>query len=45
MLRDGGLLTARRDGKTVYYRADPAGISAALTELQDYLAGCCPPPG
>ncbi|MBB5805670.1 DNA-binding transcriptional ArsR family regulator [Saccharothrix ecbatanensis] len=43
MLREGGLLTARRDGKTVYYRANPAGIAAALTELQGYLAVCCPP--
>lgn len=42
MLRDGGLLSARRDGKTVWYRADPAGIAAALGELQDCLRACCP---
>ena len=43
LLRQGGLLTSRRDGKTVYYRADPSGIATALTELQGYLAACCPP--
>ena len=42
-LRQGGILTARRDGKTVYYRADPTGVSAVLDELQAYLRGCCPP--
>lgn len=41
-LRQGGLLTARREGKTVHYRADPAGIAAALGELQVHLAACCP---
>jgi DNA-binding transcriptional ArsR family regulator len=43
-LRDGGILTSRRDGKTVYYRADPVTSTAVLTELQTYLASCCPPP-
>jgi DNA-binding transcriptional ArsR family regulator len=44
LLRQGGLLTSRRDGKTVYYRADPTGIATALGELQAHLAACCPPP-
>jgi DNA-binding transcriptional ArsR family regulator len=44
LLRQGGLLTSRREGKTVYYRADPTGITAALAELQDHLTTCCPPP-
>ncbi|WP_202919068.1 ArsR/SmtB family transcription factor [Saccharothrix deserti] len=43
LLRQGGLLTSRRDGKTVYYRADPTGITAALGELQAHLTTCCPP--
>jgi len=42
-LREGGLLSARRDGKTVWYRADPAGIAAALDGLRDCLQACCPP--
>lgn len=42
-LRQGGLLSSRREGKTVYYRANPAGIAAVLAELQDYLRACCPP--
>lgn len=43
LLRQGGILTARRDGKTVYYRADLTTISATLAELQTYLLSCCPP--
>jgi DNA-binding transcriptional ArsR family regulator len=43
LLRQGGLLTSHRDGKTVHYRADPAGITAALAELQNHLTTCCPP--
>lgn len=42
LLRDGGLLASRRDGKTVYYRADGARIAAALAELQGWLTTCCP---
>jgi DNA-binding transcriptional ArsR family regulator len=42
-LREGGILTSRRDGKTVYYRADTTASTAALAELQAYLASCCPP--
>lgn len=36
-LRDGGLLTARREGKTVLYRVDAEGIRSALAELQSYI--------
>jgi DNA-binding transcriptional ArsR family regulator len=43
LLREGGLLSARRDGKTVWYRADADGIAAALGELQVCLRACCPP--
>jgi DNA-binding transcriptional ArsR family regulator len=43
LLRQGGILTARREGKTVHYRADPSTISATVTELQTYLLFCCPP--
>jgi hypothetical protein len=39
-----GILTRRREGKTVYYRADPQRATGALAELQSYLAACCPPP-
>ncbi|WP_203872405.1 ArsR/SmtB family transcription factor, partial [Planomonospora parontospora] len=42
-LRDGGVLTSRREWKTVYYRADPARISRALADLQAGLRACCPP--
>lgn len=42
-LREGGLLAARRAGKTVYYRADADGIAAALAELQGWLQSCCRP--
>lgn len=43
ILRDGGLVISRREGKTVYYRADPASALRALDELRDWVTGCCPP--
>ncbi|TMR96631.1 ArsR/SmtB family transcription factor [Nonomuraea basaltis] len=43
-LRDGGVLTSRREWKAVYYRADSARISKALSDLQATLNACCPPP-
>ncbi|MFD8531666.1 ArsR/SmtB family transcription factor [Streptosporangium canum] len=42
-LRDGGVLSARREWKTVYYRADPARIGQALSDLQASLQACCLP--
>lgn len=41
LLRRGGTVTARRDGKIVRYRGDKDGIRKALAELQDYLEHCC----
>ncbi|GAB3178016.1 DNA-binding transcriptional ArsR family regulator [Micromonospora palomenae] len=41
LLRRGRMVTSRRDGKTVYYRADRDGAVAALAELQSYLKTCC----
>jgi DNA-binding transcriptional ArsR family regulator len=43
ILRRGGLVRSERDGKTVNYSADRAGILAALGELQAILQACCPP--
>ncbi|GAB3806885.1 ArsR/SmtB family transcription factor [Micromonospora zhanjiangensis] len=43
LLRRGGLVRAERNGKTVRYMADGDGIAAALSELQQVLARCCPP--
>ncbi|MEV0430929.1 metalloregulator ArsR/SmtB family transcription factor [Micromonospora sp. NPDC050495] len=43
ILRRGRVVHAQREGKTVRYSADGAGISAALTELQNLLQTCCPP--
>ncbi|WP_405144375.1 metalloregulator ArsR/SmtB family transcription factor [Sphaerisporangium sp. NBC_01403] len=42
-LRDGGVLTSRREWKAVYYRADPDRIGRALADLQISLRACCPP--
>ncbi|GAB1688634.1 ArsR/SmtB family transcription factor [Krasilnikovia sp. M28-CT-15] len=42
-LRRGGIVQARREGKTVYYCADRDGIIAALDDLQTILRSCCPP--
>jgi len=41
ILRRGAVVTSRRDGKTVYYRADKQGSAAALADLQAYLQSCC----
>lgn len=43
LLRRGGLLTSRRDGKQVYYRIDADAVEQSLAELQTYLRTCCPP--
>lgn len=40
-LKDGGLLTSRRETKTVFYRADKQRIGAALDRLRGFLEGCC----
>jgi DNA-binding transcriptional ArsR family regulator len=40
-LRRGGILTSRRQGKVVLYRADREGVMAALDDLQAYLLACC----
>ena len=41
LLRRARIVTSRRDGKTVFYRADTQGSTAALAELQAYLQNCC----
>ncbi|WP_433007960.1 ArsR/SmtB family transcription factor [Kribbella sp. CA-294648] len=41
LLRRGGIVTSRREGKTVLYRADKQGSATALADLQAYLQSCC----
>ncbi|ADB32949.1 transcriptional regulator, ArsR family [Kribbella flavida DSM 17836] len=41
LLKRGKVLTSRRDGKGVLYRADREGTSSALADLQRYLTICC----
>lgn len=41
ILRRGGLLTSRRDGKQVRYRADRERIVEALGDLTAFLQRCC----
>jgi len=41
ILRRGGVVTSRREGKAVLYRADKVGASTALSDLQTYLQHCC----
>ncbi|GIM67202.1 ArsR/SmtB family transcription factor [Actinoplanes auranticolor] len=43
LLRRGGLVTSRRDGKLVRYRVDPEAMGVRLQQLQAYLTVCCPP--
>ncbi|MET8339865.1 metalloregulator ArsR/SmtB family transcription factor [Streptosporangium canum] len=40
-LKRGGILTSRKEGKVVLYRADKQATSAALADLQSYLKYCC----
>lgn len=42
-LRETGILIARREWKTVYYRVDPDRVAHAMDELRSYLMACCPP--
>jgi DNA-binding transcriptional ArsR family regulator len=41
LLRRGGIVTSRREGKTVLYSADRKGTATALADLQTYLQNCC----
>lgn len=41
LLRRGGLLTSRRDGKTIYYRTDRERSLSAVAQLQAYISTCC----
>lgn len=43
LLRRGGLVVSRRDGKLVRYRADPNTIRERLGGVERYLTVCCPP--
>jgi DNA-binding transcriptional ArsR family regulator len=43
LLRRGGLVISRKDGKQVCYRADGATMDQRLSALQTYLANCCLP--
>lgn len=40
-LKRGGVLASRKDGKTVFYRADKQASAAALADLQAFLQRCC----
>ncbi|GAA3482651.1 ArsR/SmtB family transcription factor [Streptomyces yanii] len=43
LLRRGGLVISRKEGKQVFYRADGATMAKRISALQAYLALCCPP--
>lgn len=43
LLRRGGLVVARKEGRQVFYRADGPAMAGRLSALQAYLAVCCPP--
>ncbi|MBN6054828.1 helix-turn-helix transcriptional regulator, partial [Nonomuraea sp. RK-328] len=40
-LKRGGILTSRKEGKVVLYRADKQRVVQALDGLQEYLRYCC----
>jgi DNA-binding transcriptional ArsR family regulator len=41
LLRRGGIVTSRKEGKVVLYRSDKEKTATALAELQQYLRHCC----
>ncbi|MEU0086268.1 metalloregulator ArsR/SmtB family transcription factor [Streptomyces sp. NPDC006274] len=43
LLRRGGLVLSRKEGKQVFYRADGATMADRLDALRDHLLRCCPP--
>ncbi|MBN8870758.1 MAG: winged helix-turn-helix transcriptional regulator [Solirubrobacterales bacterium] len=43
LMRRGGLLVSRREGKTVHYRVDAGQIGDKLDDVKTYLYCCCPP--
>ncbi|AXI73657.1 ArsR/SmtB family transcription factor [Streptomyces bacillaris] len=43
LLRRGGLVVSRKEGREVFYRADGETAAGRLSALQAYLAVCCPP--
>lgn len=43
LLRRGGLVVSRKEGKQVFYRADGTAMAERVASLQAYLARCCPP--
>jgi tellurite resistance protein TerB len=43
LLRRGGLVISRKEGRRVFYRADGTGMARRLETLRDSLARCCPP--
>lgn len=45
LMRRGGILQSRREGKTVYYRVDAGQVGDKLDEIKAYLNCCCPPAG
>lgn len=42
IMRRGGLLQSRREGKEVYYRPDRRQVLGMMQHLTDQLASCCP---
>jgi tellurite resistance protein TerB len=43
LLRRGGLVLSRKEGKQVFYRADGTTMANRLDALKEYLLRCCPP--
>ncbi len=45
MLRDAGVLEAKRQGKEVYYTVRYSAIIETLRAIADCIEACCPPGG
>lgn len=42
ILKRGGILESRREGKETYYRPDRGRVLAMLRQLTELLSSCCP---
>jgi ArsR family transcriptional regulator len=42
MLRDAGILAARKEGKQVYYSVRYAALADSLRQIADGIEACCP---
>ena len=43
ILKDAGVVTAKKEGRKVHYQVEYSNLAARLRELADAIEACCPP--